>query len=113
MSTAVKEPPQIRDPNTLAQEFRDRFEPWREAANAWLAKRLGAGQASLLIVETFRSKARQDWLWMQGRVKGYGVFGKPVTWTMWSAHRLGRAIDVTPQVLSGRWMARWDLLDEL
>ncbi|WP_299427950.1 hypothetical protein [uncultured Meiothermus sp.] len=108
------EPRQNRNPDTLHPNFRPAFERWREAANAWLATTYGQGQASVLIVETFRTAERQEWLWKIGRVRGYGVFGRPVTWTTDSAHEIGHAVDVVPQLRQGqRWVARWDLLAEL
>jgi hypothetical protein len=109
----VEIPKQNRDPNALHPNFRDNFESWRSPANIWLAKT--HGNANVLVVETFRTAERQDWLWLQGRKRGYGVFGRPVTWTKDSAHELGHAGDVVPQIRqpSGKWVARWDLLDEL
>lgn len=108
------QPPQNRDPNDLHPNFRPLFESWRAAANAWLTANYADQQANILIVETFRTAARQDWLWKQGRVRGYGVWGRPVTWTRDSAHEIGHAVDIVPQLREkGRWVARWDMLREL
>ncbi|MDX2006568.1 MAG: hypothetical protein SFU83_14945 [Meiothermus sp.] len=108
------EPRQNRDMNALAQEFRNRIEVWLAEANQWLERQYGKGKAQMLIVETSRTLARQQWIYKHGRVRGYGVMGRPVTWTLWSAHRLNRAIDATPQLFQGgRWVARWDLMDDV
>jgi hypothetical protein len=108
-------PAQNRNRNALHSHFRRLVEPWRVDANAWLERKYGKGKAFVLTVETFRTALRQGWLWKQGRIRGFGVWGRPVTFTETSAHEFGLAEDVVVVVLDarGRQVARWDLLDEL
>jgi hypothetical protein len=107
-------PPQNRNRDHLAQEFRNLLEPYLADANEWLEAKFGEGKARMLVYETARTLLRQKWMWKHGRERGYGVWGRFITWTLLSAHRLSRAADVVPQVLvNGRWVARWDLMDDL
>lgn len=64
---------------------------------------------SPLIVETYRSQARQDFLYSQGRT----VKGTKVTWTLNSIHTKRNAVDVVPQMMvSGKMTAIWNANDK-
>jgi len=60
-----------------------------------------------VVIETYRSQARQDYLYAQGRTRP----GKVVTWTLNSKHKTRLAADVCPRV-AGKidWKAK-DLFD--
>lgn len=77
-------PTQNRDLNALNQEFRGRLE-------RWLAAVRGAG-LSVMVLETHRTRERQEYLYAQGRTRP----GNVVTWTLNSLHRFGLAADVVP-----------------
>lgn len=79
MSTA-----QNRDLNALNQEFRSRLERWLAAVRA--------SGLSVMVLETHRTRARQEYLYAQGRTRP----GNVVTWTLDSLHRRGLAADVVP-----------------
>lgn len=49
---------------------------------------------NVLVTETYRSQARQDWLYEQGRTRA----GKKVTWTKKSKHTSRRAFDICKNV---------------
>lgn len=49
---------------------------------------------NVLITETYRSQARQDWLYEQGRTRA----GRKVTWTKKSKHTSRRAFDICKNV---------------
>ena len=53
----------------------------------------------VLITETYRSQARQDYLYAQGRTRA----GKKVTWTKNSRHTSRRAWDVCKNVKGGEY----------
>lgn len=62
-----------------------------------------------LIVETYRSQARQNTLYAQGRTKP----GSKVTWTKNSKHTTRKALDVVPQRrINGKMTAIWNAKDE-
>ncbi len=65
----------------------------QKACNLFLdeCKRQGL---SVLITETYRSQARQDYLYAQGRTRA----GNKVTWTRNSRHTSGRAWDICKNV---------------
>lgn len=81
----------------------------RKRVEAFLTK-CDAHQLNVMITETWRSKARQLWLWAKGRMVtpdlekrylGYdhpSIYSKPgerqVTWTLDSQHQKGTAIDI-------------------
>lgn len=77
-------PTQNRDLNALNQEFRGRLERWLDAVR-------GAG-LSVMVLETHRTRERQEYLYAQGRTRP----GNVVTWTLNSLHRFGLAADVVP-----------------
>lgn len=49
---------------------------------------------NVLVTETYRPQARQDWLYEQGRTRA----GKKVTWTKKSKHTSRRAFDICKNV---------------
>jgi len=59
--------------------------------NDWSIKN---GYGAVPIGETLRSKARQEYIYKFGRVKGYGRMGHPYTWTHNSRHLHGIAMDL-------------------
>lgn len=62
-----------------------------------------------LVVETYRSQARQNKLYAQGRTAP----GNKVTWTKNSKHTSRKAIDVVPQrSINGKMTAIWDAKDK-
>ena len=75
-------PPQNRDLNSLHQAFRTPFE-------RWLADVRAAG-FTLLVYECRRTRARQAFLYAQGRTRP----GPVVTYTLNSAHLYGLAADM-------------------
>jgi len=60
------------------------------------------GVATWRLVETYRSQARQNWLYAQGRTRP----GAVVTWTRNSLHRLRIAADFVP--VDARGVDMWD-----
>ena len=61
-----------------------------------------------LVVETYRSQARQNYLYSQGRT----LQGKKVTWTQISIHTKRNAVDVVPQrKVNGKMTAIWNAND--
>lgn len=67
------------------------------------AKKIGY---TVIVTDTVRTQARQNWLYAQGRTRG----GAVVTQTLDSVHLYRRAVDIV--VVRGG-VARWDLLGEL
>ena len=81
-----------------------------------------------LIVETFRTQERQNYLYCQGRnikeVKLKGIsktfaemYCNPsiaqVTWTLTSVHEKGKAVDIVPQrKVDGKLTAIWNVKDK-
>lgn len=63
----------------------------RHLATMWMDDCIAMG-FDFLIVESYRSQARQDELYQQGRTKQ----GPTVTWTKRSLHTLGLALDIAP-----------------
>lgn len=62
-----------------------------------------------LVVETYRSQVRQNYLYSVGRT----VPGTKVTWTQSSIHTQRNAVDVVPQrVVSGKMIAIWNSKDK-
>lgn len=62
-----------------------------------------------LVVETYRSQARQNYLYSQGRT----IPGTKVTWTQSSIHTKRNAVDVVPQrMIDGRMTAIWNANDK-
>lgn len=60
------------------------------------------------VVETYRSQARQDHLYSQGRTSP----GTKVTWTQSSIHTKRNAVDLVPQrLIGGRMTAIWNTND--
>jgi len=61
-----------------------------------------------LVVETFRSQERQNYLYAQGRTRS----GSVVTWTLNSIHTKKNAVDVIPQrKIDGKMVAIWNVRD--
>lgn len=61
-----------------------------------------------LVVETYRSQVRQNYLYSQGRT----LPGKKVTWTQISIHTKRNAVDVVPQrKVNGKMTAIWNAND--
>lgn len=61
-----------------------------------------------LIVETYRSQERQNYLYAQGRTRA----GSVVTWTLNSIHTKKNAVDVIPQrKINGKMVAIWNAND--
>lgn len=79
-------PEQDRDLDHLHQSFRTPFEQWLAAVRK-------AGY-TLLVYETRRTHARQDYLYAQGRTRP----GAIVTYTRDSAHLYGVAADMVPMI---------------
>lgn len=81
-----------------------------------------------LVVETYRSQERQDYLYCQGRTvvectaKGISRFfaemhcnpkAAKVTWTLSSVHKNRKAVDVVPQrLMNNKMTAIWDAKDK-
>lgn len=62
-----------------------------------------------LVVETYRSQVRQNYLFSQGRT----LPGKKVTWTQVSIHTKRNAVDIVPQrVISGKMTVIWNANDK-
>jgi hypothetical protein len=68
-------------------------------AHALLAEARASG-VSLAVGETRRSDERQQYLFQQGRSRP----GSPVTWTLTSNHRDGRALDLTGNPRALAWV---------
>lgn len=80
-----------------------------------------------LVVETYRSQERQNYLYCQGRTitectsKGISTSfasafcntkAKKVTWTLNSVHKSRKAVDIVPQrIVNGKMTAIWDAKD--
>lgn len=72
-------------------------------------KEIKAEGINPLVVETYRSQARQDYLYSIGRT----VSGTKVTWTQSSIHTKRNAVDVVPQrIVGGRMTAIWNANDK-
>lgn len=80
-----------------------------------------------LVVETYRTKERQYYLYGQGRsvsecisagvpsakAKQYARSGNKITWTLNSIHIQKKAVDIVPQrVVNGKMTAIWDAKDK-
>ena len=62
-----------------------------------------------LVVETYRSQVRKNYLYSQGRTAP----GAKVTWTQSSIHTQRNAVDVVPQrVVNGKTTAIWNAKDK-
>lgn len=62
-----------------------------------------------LVVETYRSQVRQNYLYAQGRTAP----GAKVTWAQSSIHTQRNAVDVVPQrVVNGKMTAIWNAKDK-
>lgn len=80
-------PPINKNLADLAPAFRIPFLAWLAAAESVLT------HVEFRVTETRRTKARQEWLYKQGREAPY--LGAPrVTWTLDSRHRWGLAVDI-------------------
>lgn len=72
-------------------------------------KDIKAAGINPLIVETYRSQVRQNYLYSLGRT----VPGTKVTWTQISVHTERNAVDVVPQrKVEGKMTAIWDSNDK-
>jgi len=60
--------------------------------------------------ETYRSEQRQKWLWGVGRT--HSMKRTPVTWTMDSRHRVGKACDIISKSRGWNYPAFYDALRE-
>ena len=70
---------------------------------------INASGINPLVVETYRSQVRQNYLYSVGRT----VPGNKVTWTQSSIHTQRNAVDVVPQrVVSGEMTAIWNAKDK-
>lgn len=89
-------------------------------------KDIKAAGITPLLVETYRSQERQNYLYCQGRnvsqatakgisssfAKLYCRSGAHVTWTLNSKHKNRCAVDLIPQrKVKGRWTAIWNTSD--
>lgn len=71
-------------------------------------KEIKAKDINPLVVETYRSQVRQNYLYSQGRT----LPGKKVTWTQISIHTKRNAVDVVPQrKVNGKMTAIWNAND--
>jgi peptidoglycan L-alanyl-D-glutamate endopeptidase CwlK len=62
-----------------------------------------------LIVETYRSQERQNYLYAQGRTRE----GSKITWTLNSIHTKKNAVDLIPQrKIDGKMTAIWNIKDK-
>lgn len=93
----VTPPDALRDLGLLHPTVVRRF---RDVLDALSAVLLPLGY-KVLVTETYRTKARQDFLYTLGRTAP----GKVVTWTTDSAHEYGYAIDWVP---TKNGVAVWD-----
>ncbi len=83
----MKSPPINRELGHLAPAFRVPFTAWLVAAESLLT------HVEFRVTEGRRTKARQEWLYAQGREEPF--MGAPrVTWTLDSRHRWGLAVDI-------------------
>ena len=98
----MSEPKRINDLNELRPDFKAAFLKWYNAANRYMAN---IGYA-VGITETYRTQERQEWLYKQGRVQGFGTPGRPVTWTKDSNHGYRIAADF--HIKQGN-VAKWDI----
>ena len=72
-------------------------------------KEIKAAGINPLIVETYRSQVRQNYLYSIGRTAP----GTKVTWTQTSIHTQRNAVDVVPQrVVNGKMTAIWNATDK-
>lgn len=70
---------------------------------------INANNINPLVVETYRSQIRQNYLYSVGRT----VPGTKVTWTQTSIHTQRNAVDVVPQrLISGKMTAIWNANDK-
>ena len=70
----------------------------QKACNQFMAECKKQG-LNVLITETYRSQARQDYLYAQGRTRS----GKKVTWTKNSRHTSRRAWDICKNAKGGEY----------
>lgn len=71
-------------------------------------KDIKAAGINPLIVETYRSQVRQNYLYSLGRT----IKGTKVTWTQISIHTKRNAVDIVPQrVIDGKMTAIWNARD--
>lgn len=71
-------------------------------------KKIKAAGINPLVVETYRSQVRQNYLYSIGRT----VPGTKCTWTLTSIHTQRNAVDVVPQrVVNGKMTAIWNAKD--
>jgi peptidoglycan L-alanyl-D-glutamate endopeptidase CwlK len=62
-----------------------------------------------LLIETYRSQARQNYLYAQGRTRS----GNKITWTLNSIHTKKNAVDLIPQrKVDGKMTAIWNSQDK-
>ena len=78
---------------TTCRSLEELTENAQRACNLFLAECKAQG-LNVLITETYRSQARQDYLYSQGRTR----VGKKVTWTKKSRHTSRRAWDICKNV---------------
>lgn len=78
---------------TTCRDINELTENAQRACRLFLAKCKDEG-LNVLITETYRSQARQDYLYAQGRTRA----GKKVTWTKSSRHTSRRAWDICKNV---------------
>lgn len=95
-----------RDLDRLRPDFRRRLLATIAQANRETAGKF-ADFAEWVLFEGWRSPARQQWLYAQGRTRP----GPVVTWTTQSRHTTGKAADVVWKDTRGRY--RWDGPPEL
>lgn len=95
MTTA---PEQNRDVKALRPDMRAHWLKWQAAANEAM------DPYTVHITETHRTQERQQWLWNHGRVDGFGVEGRLITWTLDSNHKYHIAIDFHLQLYG---QAKW------
>jgi hypothetical protein len=78
------------------------LEPWvKDEVEAIFAEMRAEGYDPIAF-ETYRTQARQEWLYGIGRSHDLGK--RPVTWTRNSRHRVRKAVDV---ISKSRWWS-WD-----
>lgn len=94
------EPPQNRSLAVLRPDFKARLIQWMGEVN-----RILLPGTVIKPSETHRTQQRQQWLYRQGRERGCGVPGRPVTWTLDSNHKYYIAADL---FLDKRGEALWD-----
>jgi len=81
------------DPTVACRDLNQLDLRFRAILVAALAEATAAG-LDPVVIETYRSQARQDYLYEQGRTRP----GDKVTWTRSSKHKTRLAADVCPRV---------------